>query len=67
VFWVLFCCIYVNDVSDIIISNTACKLLADDIKLYSCVETDGSSSDLNASLNNLISVVTKWQLKSQFK
>jgi len=44
-------CIYVNDVSDIIIGNTACKLFADDIKLYSCIETDGSSSDLDASLN----------------
>jgi len=45
---ILFC-IYVNDVSDIIIGNTACKLCADDIKLCSCVETDGSSSDLDAS------------------
>jgi len=44
---ILFC-IYVNDVSDIIIGNTACKQFADDIKLYSCVETDGSSSDLDA-------------------
>jgi len=43
--------------------NTACKLFAGDIKLYSCVETDGSSSDLDASLNNLISWATKWQLK----
>jgi len=59
---ILFC-IYVDDVSDIIIGNTACKLFADDIKLYSCVETDGSSSDLDASLNNLISWATKWQLK----
>jgi len=50
-------------VSDIIIGNTACKLFADGIKLYSCVETDGSSSDLDASLNNLISWATKWQLE----
>jgi len=54
-------CIYVNDVSDIIIDNTDCKLFADDIKLYSCVETDGSSGDLDA---NLISWATKWQLKA---
>jgi len=32
---ILFC-IYVNDVSDIIIGNTACKLFADDIKLLVC-------------------------------
>jgi len=56
-------CIYVNDVSDIIIGNTACKHFTDDTKLYSCVETGGSSSDLDASLNNLISWATKWQLK----
>jgi len=31
--------------------------------LYSCVETDGSSGDLDASLNNLISLATKRQLK----
>jgi len=35
-------------VSDIIIGNTAGKRFTDDIKLYLCVETDGSSSDLNA-------------------
>ena len=46
--------IYVNDVYDIIVGNTACKLLADGIKLYSYVETDGASGDLAASLNKLI-------------
>ena len=55
--------IYLNDVSDIIIGTTACKGFAEDIKLYSCVETDGSSSDLDASLNSLISWATKWLLK----
>jgi len=34
---ILFC-IYIKDVSDIIIGNTASKLFADDIKLHSCVE-----------------------------
>jgi len=43
------------------IGITACKRFADDIKLYSCVETGGSSSDLDASLNDLISWATKWQ------
>jgi len=35
---------YVNDVSDIVVGNTTCKLFADDIKLYSCIEADGSLS-----------------------
>jgi len=48
---ILFC-IYVNDVSDFILGNTAFKHFTDDIKLYSCVKTDGSSGDLDASLNN---------------
>jgi len=30
--------VYVNDVSDILIGNTACKLFANDIKLYSWVD-----------------------------
>ena len=59
---ILFC-IYVNDVCDIIVGNTACKLFADDIKLYSCVETNGTSGDLDTSLNNLILWANRWQLK----
>jgi len=39
------------------------KLFAYCIRLYSCVETDGSSSDLDASPNNLISLASKWQLQ----
>ena len=46
--------IYDNNVCDIIVGNTACKLFADDTKLYSCVETNGISGDLDASLNKLI-------------
>ena len=34
---ILFC-IYINDVCDIIVGNTACKLYADDLKLYSFVD-----------------------------
>ena len=40
-----------------------CQLFADDIKLYSCVETDGTSGDLDASLNKLILRANRWQLK----
>ena len=47
---------------DIIVGNTACKLFADDIKLYSCVETD-TSGELDASRNTLILLANRWQLK----
>jgi len=55
-------CICVNDAFDIVVVNTACKLFADCMKLYSRVKTDGLSGDLDASLNKLI----MWQF-SQFK
>ena len=45
---VLFC-IYINDVCDIIAGNTECKLYADDLKLYSCVDIYGMSCDLDES------------------
>ena len=62
---ILFC-IYINDVCDIIVGNTACKLYADDLKLYSCVDIDGTSCDLDAGLTNLISWANKWQLSVNF-
>jgi len=45
-----------------IVGNTACKLFSDDIKLYSCVEMDSTSSDVDASLNKLILWANIWQL-----
>jgi len=55
--------IYINDVCDIIVGSTACKLYADDIKLYSSVNYNGVSADLTTSLNNLMSWSKTWQLK----
>jgi hypothetical protein len=55
--------IYINDVCDIIVGNTTCKLYADDIKLYASVDFNGISHDLHASLDNLILWSNKWQLK----
>ena len=46
--------IFINDVCDIIIGNTTCKLYADDIKLYASVDINGMSSDLHAILDNVL-------------
>jgi hypothetical protein len=45
-----------------VVGNTACKLFADDIKLYSFVDCNGVSDDLNTSLNNLVLWSKTWQL-----
>jgi len=55
--------VYINDVCDVIVGNTACKLYADDVKLYSTVDFNGLSADLSASLDNLMYWSKTWQLK----
>ena len=55
--------IFINDVCDIIVGNTSCKLYADDIKLYASVDLNGFSSDLQASLDNVLLWSNSWQLK----
>jgi len=55
--------IFINDVCEIIVGNTICKLYADDIKLYASVDFSGISQDLHACLDNLILSSNMWQLK----
>ena len=55
--------IFINDVCDIIVGNTTCKLYADDIKLYASVDFNGLSNDLQASLDNLMMWSNIWQLR----
>ena len=55
--------IFINDVCDIIIGSTTCKLYADDIKLYASVDINGVSSDLHASLDNVLLWSNMWQPK----
>jgi len=52
--------IFINDVCDIIVGNTTCKVFADNIKLYAFVDFNGISHDLHASLDNLISLSNMW-------
>jgi len=55
--------IFINDVCDIIVGNSTCKLFADDIKLYASVDFNGISHDLHARLDNLMLWSNMWQLK----
>jgi len=55
--------IFINEVCEIIVGNTTCKLFADDIKLYASVDFNGISHDLHARLDNLMLWSNMWQLK----
>ena len=45
--------IYVNDVADIFGSNCICKLYADDIKLYSVIDSKDDYTEIQNKLNDL--------------
>jgi len=59
--------IYVNDVCDLIVGNSSCKLYADDIKLYSTVDFNGISCDLISTLDNICHWSHIWQLNVNVK
>jgi len=56
--------IFVNDVISISSGNTAVKLFADDLKLYSVYNISENSSDLQQSIEDLVSWSKLWQLQS---
>jgi len=53
--------IFINDVCDIVVGNTICKLFADSIKLYASVNFNGISYDL--SLDKLMLWSNMWHLR----
>ena len=59
--------LYVNDVTDIFDGNCVSKLCADDIKLYSVVNSAIDCSDLQRQLNELIKWSDRWQLNISYK
>jgi hypothetical protein len=59
--------IYVNDVCDLIVGNTSCKLYADDIKLYCTVDFNGISNELISTLDNVCQWSHIWQLNVNVK
>lgn len=54
--------IFVNDVTSVSVGETALKLYADDVKLYSVIENNSSSVSLQQSLDLLTEWSHKWQL-----
>ena len=56
--------LFINDVADLFVdTDISCKLYADDIKLYSCINTTLSREHLNDSINKLYEWNNVWQLQ----
>ena len=55
--------LYVNDLVDVLTDDAEMKLYADDVKLYSSMPSNvTSSNDLQTQLNNLLQWSLVWQL-----
>jgi len=52
--------IFINDICDIAIGSVFTKLFANDLKIYTEVNTNCSSSDLQAGLSRLQVWTAKW-------
>jgi hypothetical protein len=58
--------IFINDVCDIASGTVFTKLFADDLKIYTEVDINCGSSDLQACLSSLHAWATKWQMDIAF-
>ena len=54
--------LYINDVTSVIGTRVKCKLYADDVKLYSAIESDDDQFNLQQALNRLKQWSDAWQL-----
>ena len=55
--------LYINDLAEIVDSDVKCKLYADDVKLYSCIDFDPAiQNPLANALEKLIAWSDDWQL-----
>jgi len=54
--------VFINDITTTCGANTTFKLFADDVKLYSAFEVDGSSFSLQQSIDQLTIWANLWQL-----
>lgn len=54
--------VFINDITSICSGNTKIKLFADDLKLYSDLSSDSGSTNLQQTLDNLVSWSSLWQL-----
>ena len=59
--------LYVNDLVDVLTDDAEMKLYADDVKLYSSMPSNvTSSNDLQTQLNNLLQWSLVWQLAAAY-
>ena len=55
--------IYVNDVIDCFDKDVVCSLYADDIKLYTYIQSLSDCSRLQLAIDHFVSWANKWQLR----
>jgi len=54
--------LYVDGVDQLFGSSVSCKLYADDVKLYSVIQTEQDASELQSSIDALVAWSDQWQL-----
>jgi len=55
--------LFINDITNLFITNNcACKLYADDLKLYTVLQTDMDCAILHEKLNAIYDWSRQWQL-----
>jgi ribonuclease P/MRP protein subunit RPP40 len=54
--------LYANDVTSLFDADVVCKLYADDVKLYSVVQTSNDAERLQFNVDRLVDWSKKWQL-----
>ena len=54
--------LYVDDVAKLFSTSVLCKLYADDVRLYCVIQTEQDASELQSSLDALVTWSDQWQL-----
>ena len=55
--------IYINDVADLFNGNIKCSLYANDVKLYSVIDSEDDCIILQSAIDELVAWSVKWQLQ----
>ena len=58
--------IYINDVADLFNGSIKCSLYADDVKLYSVIDSEDDCIILQSAIDELVSWSVKWHLKISY-
>jgi len=59
--------LFINDITNLFSDNCKCKLFADDLKLYTVLETIEDCALLQSKLNELCDWCNRWQLTISYK